>query len=139
MARRALLTAALLVLLGAADARACSCESGSPREALRAADHAFTGRIVKIRRGDIRSVFTFKVRRVLKGDFGRRVRVRTMTEESLCGLSGEVGDRAGLILDRRRGRWEGHLCAQFGARELERAASRLEGARSGDGLRPCGG
>jgi hypothetical protein len=137
MVRRALLAALLVALVGAADAHACSCAYTSPREALRGADHAFTGRIVQIRRPGVTAVFTIRVRRVLKGDFGRRVRVRTNRDEAACGLSGRVGDRLGLIVDRERRGWRGYLCGQYGARQLERAARRLESARSGDGPQPC--
>ena len=139
MVRRALLAASLVVLVGAADAHACSCAYTSPRDALRSADHAFTGRIVRIERRGLQDVFVFRVRRELKGDFGRRVRVRTQSDNSTCGLQGQVGDRAGLLVYRERGHWEGNLCLQFGARQLERAARRLRDAESADGSPPCDG
>jgi hypothetical protein len=139
MVRRALVVAFAVALMGAADAHACSCAYKSPRQALRQADHAFTGRIVDIDRRGVRAVFTIRVRRELKGDFGRRVRVHTNRDEAACGLSGRVGDRLGLIVERERGGWLGYLCGQYGARQLERAAKRLRGAGSAGGSRPCAG
>jgi hypothetical protein len=124
MVRRALLAASLVVLVGAADAQACSCAYSKPRAALRSADYAFTGRLVEVRRRfSMRAVYTFRVEHALKGDFGKRVRVRAPGPEPSCGLAVEVGERTGLILDRdRHDRWRSSLCMEYGAHQLERAS-----------------
>jgi hypothetical protein len=124
MVRRALLAATLLVLVGAADAHACSCLYTTPRDALRTADHAFTGRLVDVRRQwRMHAVYTFEVERVLKGTIGERIRIRAHGKSSSCWLEVRVGERAGLILDRdRHGRWTGSFCNRYGARQLRDAA-----------------
>jgi hypothetical protein len=71
----------------------------------------------------MRAVYTFRVERELKGHFGERVRVRAPGPEPSCGLSVDIGERTGLILDRdRHDRWRSSLCMEYGARQLERAA-----------------
>ena len=89
--KRLLLATVLLTLIGAAPAAAC------PRTAVRglhdrlvASDAAFVGKRIK--------PGLYRVQTRVRGDLGKRVRVRGVRG---CGVS----KRAGLLLDRRHGHW----------------------------------
>ena len=85
-----------------ASALGCSCAGGGDiKQALKASDAAFAGRLVS-RSG---SRYTFRVEEDFKHNLPRRVTVPTMRYSS-CDLAIRVGDRIGLFLDRtKRGRW----------------------------------
>jgi hypothetical protein len=88
---RLLVATVLLTLIGAAPAAACPrTASRGLHDRLVASDAAFVGKRVKP------GVYRVQVR--VRGELGRRVRVRGVRG---CG----VPKRAGLLLDRRKGRW----------------------------------
>ena len=129
MARCVLLAALAVWLVAVAEASACSCVYVGPRAAIRGADGAFVGRVVRIKRAEhgwsnAPAVFTFRVGRRLKGRMGRRIRVHTVSGGESCGLELRRGERTGLVMERRRRRWHASLCDQYGPRELARAARR---------------
>ncbi len=96
-------------------AHACSCASGDPRDALHDSDAAFVGAL-KSRddNGDGRSVYTFSVRRSIKGGLGSPVEVESATDGATCGFEVRVGRRIGILLHRQGdGDWSGGLCTQI--------------------------
>lgn len=99
-----------------ASALGCSCAGGGDiKQALKASDAAFAGRLVS-RSG---SRYTFRVEEDFKHNLPRRVTVPTMRYSS-CDLAIRVGDRIGLFLDRtKRGRWfPVGTCSEFSPGEL---------------------
>jgi hypothetical protein len=110
---------------GVESARACSCALPDARAALTQADGAFVGRLIARREANQRAVLTFSVERTLKGSIGSTVEVVTASNSAACGIELSSGTRVGLVLDRRGGAWNGHLCWQFDPEELLTAASPL--------------
>jgi hypothetical protein len=110
---------AVAVFLGAlafaTGAQACSCARMGSSEAMRRADAAIVGRLVKVvPRGESRADFRYRVRRVYKKGPGiapgRMISVRSAVDSAACGLPGKTGRRYGLLLVRDEGRWTGGLC-----------------------------
>jgi hypothetical protein len=110
---------------GVEPGRACSCALPDARAALAQADGAFVGKLVGRRDEGQRAILTFSVERRLKGSIGSTVEVVTAANSAACGLELSSGTRVGLVLDRRGGAWNGHLCWQFDPEELLTAASPL--------------
>jgi hypothetical protein len=139
--RRALVLIVLCVpLLAAEGAAACSCLPPD-RSTLRSADAAAVVRLLSVERlrdTDVYSsgdpaVYTYRVRRVIKGGLrrGRRIAVRSAISDATCGLSHRVGVLSGLFLDRRRGRWHSGSCWQTTPRNLRRIAAARSAAAGG--------
>ena len=96
-------------------AHACSCALGDPRDALHASDAAFVGAL-KSRddNGDGTTVYTFSVRRSIKGRLRSPVDVDSATDGATCGFEVRVGRRIGILLHRQGdGDWSGGLCTQI--------------------------
>lgn len=89
--KRLLVATVLLTLIGAAPAAACprTSERGLHKR-LVASDAAFVGKRIK--------PGLYRVQTRVRGDLGKRVRVRGIRG---CG----VPKRAGILLDRRHGHW----------------------------------
>jgi hypothetical protein len=127
MGRRAAVTActALAVLLAWTSAAwPCSCARPDPAAGLRESNGAFVG---TLRRGpsgpaDDGARYEFLVERWLKGGEERTVTVHAPRSGASCGIEVDPGQRTGLLLDRRSGRWESGLCSQVDADELLAAA-----------------
>jgi hypothetical protein len=107
---------------GVESGHACSCALPDARAALAQADGAFVGRLVARRQEGQSAILTYAVERTLKGPIGPTIEVRTASNGAACGIEAPIGTRAGLVLDRRGGAWNGHLCWQFDADELLTAA-----------------
>jgi hypothetical protein len=118
-------------LVFAGSARACSCVSLGAREAMRQADAAIVGRLVKvIPRSESRADYRYRVRRVYKSgpgiQRGRMISVRSAGDSAACGLPDRVGRNYGLLLSRDEGIWTGGLCGVRRPGALDSAAySRL--------------
>lgn len=132
--------AAAIVVLGAllfsSSAQACSCIERSPREALREADAAIVGRLVKVVPANGYSAeYHYLVRRAYKGSkgvsAGETVSVRSGVNGAGCGFPVDEERWYGLFLYRSGNRWTGGLCGIVTPRQLSAAASRL---RKGDDL-----
>lgn len=127
-------TTALLAPAGA-EALACSCAGGDPREALAGADGAFIGVVVDRRAGsdpsgpdvtgDERVVYTFRIEEALKGELGDQVAVESSAYGASCGLEVDMGERIGLLLYRRGEDWGSSLCSQYPPDELRKASRPL--------------
>ena len=89
--KRLLVATVLLTLIGAAPAAACPRTSARGlHDRLVASDAAFVGKRIK--------PGLYRVQTRVRGDLGKRVRVRGIRG---CG----VPKRAGILLDRRHGHW----------------------------------
>lgn len=98
-----------------------------PGEALRQADAAIVGELVKIiPRGDLQADYRYRVRTVYKGrraiGLGSMISVRGSTRSASCGLPDQAGRSYGLLLSRAKGRWWGGLCGVLDPRDLRSAA-----------------
>ncbi|MDQ3209707.1 MAG: hypothetical protein M3Q20_00770 [Actinomycetota bacterium] len=96
-------------------AHACSCAGGDPRDALHAADAAFVGALRSWDDlGDGTTIYTFSVRRSIKGGLRGSVDVESATDGATCGFEVKAGRRIGILLHRQGGGvWYGGLCTQI--------------------------
>ena len=126
--------AAIVAIAGAQPCAACSCVPVDVRDALRRADAAFVGVLLKkepkqppgrIGSSSGTTVNTFRVEDSVKGRFPSTVAVEAAESGASCGIEVEVGERAGLLLDRRDGMWKSDLCSQLTPAELRAAARPL--------------
>lgn len=116
-----------LAVGGSTPARACSCAATDPVDALREADAAFVGTLVRkdgptITGGGFNTGqdvgYHFRVERVLKGDLPAAVTVRAALDGASCGLEFHGDLRTGLLLTADDGRWRSSLCRQVDADRL---------------------
>jgi len=130
---RRLPPAAAIVGLGAlvftGSAQACSCAPQAPGKAMREADAAIVGSLVKVvPRNRLQADYRYRVRRVFKRGAGIRrgrvLAVRSSRSSAACGLPQRVGRRYGLLLTRGGGRWTGGLCGLVRPRQLASRAWR---------------
>jgi hypothetical protein len=101
----------------------------APADAMRQADAAIVGRLVKVvPRNRFQADFRYRVRRVYKQGpgirRGRMISVRSATDPAACGLPSRTGRRYGLLLSRTEGRWTGGLCGVRRPGALDSAAYR---------------
>ena len=127
MRKLAVAGALLFALAAAPAASACSCfPQPKPQTAIRAADGAFVGVYLGRRQlgkprvwtGADPFLYVFRVERVLKGRIGRRVEVVSARQADACGLRVKRGERWGLVVGRRAGRWWSTQCSQYRPRAL---------------------
>jgi hypothetical protein len=110
---------ALGALVFAGSAQACSCVPMAHREAMRVADAAIAGRLLKVTpQGEGRAIYRYRVQRVYKGDAGiargRTLAVHSSQGSAACGLPTELGRRYGLLLARTELGWSSGACALLG-------------------------
>jgi hypothetical protein len=128
---------ALITLVPALPALACSCAYGDPRERLAEADGAFIGTLVSQTEtdppepgepvsSDRDNTYTFTVEEVFKGDIGDTVEVHAPADGASCGLEMHPGDTDGLFLYLdEEGLWNSSLCSRVPPNELREAAAPL--------------
>ncbi len=140
-----LVLAALVVLVPASVAVACSCAPQPPGESLREADGAVVGRLVKVLpHGPLNAVFRYEVRHVYKGadsiDDGQMLDVRGARRTAACGLPRRTDRSYGLFLSRRSGRWFGGICGVVSPKRLGAAAQNQAAASARAPVEPvlCG-
>lgn len=130
---RTLATTALAVvaLVFASDAAACTCLAAPVRQRLDSADAAFIGRLTGTRAdpepGPIKNlgreiVYVFTVDSVVKGELGRRVEVLSPASGAACGFELRPEEAQGILLRRDGESWTGGLCGQVAIGELIAAA-----------------
>lgn len=126
---------AAVVVLGAlvftGSAQACSCAPTAPGKAMREADAAIVGSLVKVvPRNRLQADYRYRVRRVFKRGAGIRrgrvVAVRSSRSSAACGLPKRVGRRYGLLLARGKRHWLGGLCGLMRPRQLGSRAWRID-------------
>lgn len=131
----AVVAVALLGLVDAGGALACSCLRSTPAESLARSDAAIVGRLLAVEpRGSGQAVYRYKVMRVFRGakaiERGSTLGVHGTRGGAACGLPERTGARLGLFLYRDRNRWSGNLCGVVSPRLLREAA---QGSRPGAG------
>jgi len=104
------------VLVLAGSAQACSCVQVPRDEAIKRADAAIAGELVKVvPLNPLRAVFRYRVQRVYKAGRGIRVgdvvSVRSARDSAACGLPTRTGRRYGLALSWSDGGWTSGACA----------------------------
>jgi hypothetical protein len=129
-----------IVVLGAllfsSGAQACSCINLPPRAALRQADAAISGRLMRVGSVDrFGADYLYRIQRVYKAGPGLKagatVSVRSGPNGASCGLPIDWDRRYGLFLSRSGDRWRGGLCALATPGEIAAAAA---SAQRGDNL-----
>lgn len=136
MGARRLFAAAIVglgLLAFTGSAQACSCASMPANEALRQADAALVGKLLKVvPRSRSQADYRYLVQRVYKNDdglaHGEVISVRSARGAAACALPGGVGRSYGLLL--RAGaaiggeaRWWGGRCGVLTPKELQAVAS----------------
>ncbi len=129
----AVVPVALLGLLGAESALACSCAPASPRESLAGSDAAIVGRLLGVKRlGPARAEYRYRVVRVYRGAGeirgGTVAKVRSGGDSASCALPSVTGRNYGLFLIGAGDRWAGGICGVVSPRRLWAAAKGPEGA-----------
>ena len=109
---RKLVVLAVLSLVGAAEAYACSCRPVDLERDLPTADGAMIGTVLERTVGGETATYLFRVEQVYKGDVDSRAEVVTPASGAACGLEAKVGDRLGLLLTREGNEWRSGLCSQ---------------------------
>jgi hypothetical protein len=100
----------------------------SPKQRLKAADGAFTGRLLSFSGSEDKpeAAYRYRVGRVFKDGKrlhrGQVVTVWSSCEGSACGLPKGVGRVYGLFVWRDQGRWKSGLCGVISPKTLRRAA-----------------
>ncbi len=139
------LSVALVGLVLAGSAHACSCAPQAPAESLQESDAAIVGRLVKVEpRGRFRADYRYEVRRVYRGEGiepGQMLTVRSGRRAAACALPRRLDHRYGLFLAEANGHWLGGICGVIEPRGLWHAAQQrlalYRGSSSGQGLGGC--
>jgi hypothetical protein len=122
---------ALLGLVGAGSALACSCAPAAPAESLARADAAVTARLLSVEpRGAARAVYRYEVLHVYRGRDaiapGSTLKVMSPRGSAACALPDRVDHNYGLFILGSGGRWAGGLCGVIAPRRLWAAARKPE-------------
>lgn len=128
--------AALLCLVLAGSASACSCARQTPRQSLADSDAAVTGRLLSIApRGAGQAAYRYRVLRVYRGrkriEVGSVLTVLSPRGSAACGLPERTGHSFGLFLLGDGRRWASGLCGVISPRRLWSAAGRPGGHDAG--------
>jgi hypothetical protein len=123
----ALLSVALLGMVLAGSASACSCAPQAPAESLQESDAAVVARLVKVLpHGKLHADYRYEVRQVYRGaetiDRGQMLTVRSGRRAATCALPRRLDHVYGLFLARGQGRWFGGICGVIEPRRLRHAA-----------------
>jgi hypothetical protein len=118
---------ALLDLIFAGGALACSCAPATPSESLAESDAAVVGRLLTVEpRGAARAEYRYRVLHVYRGrdaiERGSTLKVLSPRSSAACGLPDGIGRHFGLFLRGERGRWTSGLCGVISPRRLWAAA-----------------
>ena len=82
------------------------------------ADAAMVGTVLERQTTATTRVYLFRVEQVYKGDLDGRAEVVSERDGAACGLELAVGQRVGLLLDRRGDQWRSGLCSQVDPSEF---------------------
>src|ERR1044072_8805206 len=102
---RRLAAIALLSLVVAADAFACSCRPVDLERDLPNADAAMIGTVLDRRTTETTRVYLFRVEQVYTGELDSRMGVVPAGDGAACALELAVGQRVGLLLERDGETW----------------------------------
>ena len=141
----ALLSVALLAMVWAGSASACSCAPQAPAESLQESDAAVVARLVKVLpQGRLRADYRYEVRQVYRGratiEPGQMLTVRSGRRAAACALPRRLDHVYGLFLVRRQGHWLGGICGVIEPRRLRHAAQGQAAASARASVQPvlCG-
>jgi hypothetical protein len=114
---------ALLGLVFAGSAQACSCARATPSQSMAQADAAIVGRLISvIPRGDFSADYRYRVKRVYRGrgriEPGQILSVRSSNRASACALPHRTGTVYGLFLMRDERHWTSGICGVISPRDL---------------------
>jgi hypothetical protein len=129
-------TAVVATLVAGVDtAAACSCVAEPPRVKLAAADGAFNGRLLDVTpSGEFEAVYRYRIGQVFKGrkrlHRGKVVKVRSGSNDGVCGLPQGTGKVYGLFVSREDGHWAGNSCNVVSPGQLRRAARKASSSTS---------
>jgi hypothetical protein len=128
---------ALLGLVGAGSALACSCAHSTPSESLASSDAAVAGRLLSIEPlGPTRAEYRYEILHVYRGRKaikpGSTVKVTSPRGSAACALPARLGHSYGLFLIGDGRRWAGGRCGVVSPRRLW-AAARKPGSGYGAG------
>lgn len=131
----AAVSVALLGLVGAGNALACSCAPSSPAESLAGSDAAIAGRLVSVQpHGVSRAVYRYEVLHVYRGPDtiapGTTLKVMSARGSAACALPDGIGHHYGLFLLGDGRRWVGGLCGTVSPRRLWAAARKPGGGQA---------
>lgn len=110
---------AVIVSLGAlvftGSAQACSCVKLPRAEAMKRADAAISGRLLKVvAQNRERAIYRYRVQRVYKRAEGIRrgrvISVHSARSGAACGLPTRTGRRYGMLLTRTKQGWASGIC-----------------------------
>jgi hypothetical protein len=139
------LLAALVALIGATGAAACSCAPQAPAESLQESDAAIVARLVKVLpHGKLHADYRYEVRQVYRGkatiDRRQMLTVRSGRGAATCALPRRLDHVYGLFLARRQGRWFGGICGVIEPRRLRHAAQNQPAGSARASMQPvlCG-
>lgn len=136
---RVLLVALIAAAAGAVaiePARACSCDVGDTRRALRDAEAAFVGTLLS--KGEAKPdengayssseqvPYRFRIDEAVKGQFASEEDVWSAVSGASCGIEVPIGAQAGLFVWRGdAGRWQSGLCQTHSTEGMREAARPL--------------
>ena len=133
---------ALVGLVGAGSALACSCAPTTPSESLARSDAAITARLLAVEpHGATRAVYRYEVLHVYRGRGviapGSTLRVMSPRGSAACALPDRVDHSYGLFLLGSAGRWVGGLCGVIAPRRLWAAASKPDSGEAAGAAASC--
>jgi hypothetical protein len=109
---RKLAALALVSLVFAVDAYACTCLPVDLERDLPKADGAMIGTVLERSVSGGTAGYRFRVEQIYKGDVEDRAVVFSAADGGACGLELAVGQRVGLLLTRDGDVWRSSLCQQ---------------------------
>jgi hypothetical protein len=138
----AAVSVALLGLVGADSALACSCAPSTPAESLAGADAAIVARLLSVApHGATQAEYRYEVLHVYRGRDaiapGATVKVLSPRGSAACALPDRVEHNYGLFLLGDGPRWVGGLCGVVSPRRLWAAARKPGGGQVTGSLSGC--
>lgn len=138
----AAVSVALLALVCAGGALACSCAPASPAESLARADAAVAARLLAVEpHGTARVTYRYEVLHVYRGrdaiDPGSILKVTSPAGSAACALPDRIDRNYGLFLLGEHGRWIGGLCGVVSPRRLWAAARKPGDGHASSSMASC--
>jgi len=111
--------AALLAMIAASPALACSCLPRSEAQIIEAADVVVAGKVGDVRRigpaGSGSVIATIEVTRIIKGRVHRQIQVRTRDDPAACGVDFQPGSVVRVAAQKLNDGLNTNLCMALAA------------------------
>jgi hypothetical protein len=138
----AAVSVALLGLVGAGNALACSCAPSTPAESLAGSDAAIAARLLAVDpHGATHAEYRYEVLHVYRGrqaiESGAILKVMSPRGSAACALPSGIGHNYGLFLLGDGKRWVGGLCGVVSPRRLWAVARKPGGGQATDSTVEC--